>query len=342
VGEVKRPKQIGNVDARLTKLEEAIKRPSKDVWDRVNAASGIIGGVLVAGIGFYATEVYDKRSKEAEDRDRGRNVVAMELQTVEKFFPHLASPNETEKQAAIEAISSLANPELAAKMARVFGGSGARAALTNIVASAKTEKGSGVAIALSDLYKAFSQSVGLLKVNIELDNGALKEVRATCVVITEDGYALTTGHIFATAAPDSKWRITVSLGSPFIPERAAHLIKVDKELDLALVKIDEKTFTPVKYAVEPLDVGAAVTVLGFPTYLGTATATAGRVIVSSTSLGRMLLDIPSGVLGAGGDGSPIFNSKGEVIGLVESATSERTVGLPIKFARPLISMAGVP
>jgi hypothetical protein len=79
-------------DARVKALED--KKP-KDLWDKISAVSGIVAGVIVAAIGFYATQVYDQRSRTAEQLDRGRGVIATELHTVEKFFPHLASTNET-------------------------------------------------------------------------------------------------------------------------------------------------------------------------------------------------------------------------------------------------------
>jgi hypothetical protein len=124
----KNARDIANLEVRLKKIEDKLERPPKDIWDKFNALSGILSGVLVAVIGFYATQVYDRRSKEAERSEKERNVAALELQTIEKFFPHLVSNDETEKQAAIEAISSLTNVQVAIRIAGYFRGPGARAA----------------------------------------------------------------------------------------------------------------------------------------------------------------------------------------------------------------------
>lgn len=86
---------LRDLDARVSKLEVDIQHPKKDGWDKLGAVSGLASGILVALIGFYATNIYDTRSKEVEEADRKRNIVANELQTVEKFFPHLELKDET-------------------------------------------------------------------------------------------------------------------------------------------------------------------------------------------------------------------------------------------------------
>src|SRR5207302_990706 len=92
----KEPASLDELDARLERLEIAAETRGKDFWDKLGTLSGLVTGVLVAVIGFYATEVYDQRSRATERQDRERNVVAVELQTVERFFPHLVSQNDTE------------------------------------------------------------------------------------------------------------------------------------------------------------------------------------------------------------------------------------------------------
>jgi hypothetical protein len=52
-----------------------------------------------------------------------------QIQTVEKFIPHLASGSENIKRGALIAIAALGNEELAVELATAFGGSGATAGL---------------------------------------------------------------------------------------------------------------------------------------------------------------------------------------------------------------------
>lgn len=78
---------VKTLEQRLQDLEDQLKNKPKDIWDKISASSGILAGAIVAGMGFYATQVYDQRSRVADRADRERGVVAAELQTVEKFFP---------------------------------------------------------------------------------------------------------------------------------------------------------------------------------------------------------------------------------------------------------------
>ena len=66
-------------DEALTELEKRVKaleEKPKDTQDKLYALSGIVGGVGVNVIGFYATQVYDQRSRTTEQLDRERGVIA--------------------------------------------------------------------------------------------------------------------------------------------------------------------------------------------------------------------------------------------------------------------------
>ena len=78
--------------------------------------AGVLGGLLVAAIGYYATTVFNERSRVAKQQQKDRATIAEELQTVEKFLPDLASSDERINRAAILAVSLLGNHELGAKL----------------------------------------------------------------------------------------------------------------------------------------------------------------------------------------------------------------------------------
>jgi hypothetical protein len=302
-------KIIQNLEARIKCVETRLSHPKKDAWDRINALSGIITGILVAGIGFYATNIYDKRSREAEQNDKDRSVVAIELQTVEKFFPHLASNNETEKQAAIQAISSLANPELAAQIAAAFGGAGARAALTNIANAGSPQTKSSVQIALTDLFRQFSGSVGRIHVTgLNSATGSNFASEGTCVVVSQGGYVLTVAHVITQFGESGNLTISVSLGSGSAPSQLADLINLDKNLDLALLKVRATSaIVPVTISTEQLQPGDAVSSLGFA--MGQDLRVSSGIIASVNGHdGHLVMTLP---LAPGDSGSPVFNSRGE-------------------------------
>jgi S1-C subfamily serine protease len=327
------PSPLRELSARVSKLEHDVKHPDKDAWDKLSAMSGIASGILVALIGFYATNLYDRHSKQSEELDRQRGLVAVELQTVERFFPHLVSKDETERDGAIQAISSLANPELAAKIAQVFGGAGARAALTKI-ASGSPEARSSVQYALTDLYKDFGAATGLVEVTCEIMNGAPQIVHGTASIVTKDGFALTAGHLFDNDCQKASIKIGVAIRSD--RRQIASLVKVDSDLDLALIKMPEADYQSVKIASDPIRAGDAVTILGYPAGHD-LTVIAGLVSSTSSPGGRFTI---SPGLSSGLSGAPIFNSHGEVIGVILGGTDSNSTALPIRFAQPLLAMAG--
>jgi hypothetical protein len=111
---------------RLNNVEKNTK-PKKDIWDIMSAATPLISGILISGIGLY----FAYSNNEAQ-------LKLQETQTIERFFPHL-NGTEQEKKAAILAISSLTNTETAAKYAELFPSEGTASALKTIASSGSVQ-----------------------------------------------------------------------------------------------------------------------------------------------------------------------------------------------------------
>lgn len=118
-------------------------KPQKDFWDKVAALAPAISGLLIFGAGWLFTYAYNEQQLRLQ-----------EVQTIEKFIPHLMG-SEPSKKAAILAISSLTNPELAARFASIFASSGTVSALQSIAESGdqheKKVATKALAIALENL-----------------------------------------------------------------------------------------------------------------------------------------------------------------------------------------------
>ena len=98
-------------------------RPEKDHWDKIAAVSPIISGVLIFLAGGVFTFTYNQQQLKVQ-----------EIQTIEKFIPHLTG-NEQSKKAAILAINSLADAKLAGKIASIYASSGTVSALQTMTRS---------------------------------------------------------------------------------------------------------------------------------------------------------------------------------------------------------------
>lgn len=124
-------------------LEEVKGRPSprKDGWDKLACLAPVISGFLIGGCGAFIGYAYNQQQ-----------IKLQELQTIERFIPHLAG-NEKTKKAAILAMSSLTNAELAAKMASLFASEGTVSALESIAQTGNTKDRT---VAKEALAKSFS------------------------------------------------------------------------------------------------------------------------------------------------------------------------------------------
>jgi hypothetical protein len=119
----------------LGQLTEVMKsRPAdrpKDKWDKVNALSPFVTGLIVAVVGGLFTfnesrrnEILKRQEIAEGDRQAAQDTVTkehqariLELQTIAQLMPYLTSKNENSKQVAITAIKALSNTSLAIELA---------------------------------------------------------------------------------------------------------------------------------------------------------------------------------------------------------------------------------
>lgn len=150
-------------------------------------------------------------------------------------------------------------------------------------------------------------------------------------IISPDGYVLTNAHV-VEAGDD----ITVRLNDK--REFTARVIGSDRRSDVALIKIDATSLPSVKIGdVGKLKVGEWVLAIGSP-FGFESTVTAGIVSAKGRSLPQenytpfIQTDV---AINPGNSGGPLFNLKGEVIG-INSQIYSRTGGfMGLSFAIPI-------
>ena len=138
----------------------------------------------------------------------------------------------------------------------------------------------------------------------------------------KEGYVVTNYHVV-----DGATHVYIKgVGGDFSQEYAATVIEVDKENDLALIKIDDPKFAgfgniPYCIQTEAAEIGEDIFVLGYP-----MTDVMGEDIKLTTGV----INSCSGYKGddssyqisapiqPGNSGGPLFNKKGEVIGVVNA------------------------
>jgi len=136
--------------------------------------------------------------------------------------------------------------------------------------------------------------------------------------ISSDGLVLTAAHV-ALGEPGAAITVTTDDGV----RHAARIVGYDESRDLAVLRVQGKGFTPLKFASRAPAVGDAVVAIGNSRGAFDG-GRAGRVTAVNASLDA---SFPSGLvastmpLAPGDSGGPVLNARGEVVG-VSTAVSE--------------------
>ena len=158
------------------------------------------------------------------------------------------------------------------------------------------------------------------------------------VIVKEDGYIATNYHVIQGA---SKVEVTLHNGETY----PARIIGSDPTNDIAVIKIDAKDLTTATIGdSSTVDVGDLAVAIGNPLGQLGGTATTGIISaldrtleVEGTTLTLLQTDA---AINGGNSGGGLFNSRGELIGIVESKAS--AVGVEgLAFALPINNVSGI-
>ncbi|MCH8014388.1 MAG: Do family serine endopeptidase, partial [Candidatus Dadabacteria bacterium] len=148
-------------------------------------------------------------------------------------------------------------------------------------------------------------------------------------IFSEDGYIITNNHVVERA---TDIKVILQNGDSYV----AQIIGTDPKTDLALLKIKPKTKLPaVRFGnSDMLEIGDWVLAIGNPFGLG-HTVTVGIISAKGRSLGLGSYDDflqTDAAINPGNSGGPLFNFKGEVIGVNSAIIAG---GQGIGFAIPI-------
>jgi S1-C subfamily serine protease len=158
----------------------------------------------------------------------------------------------------------------------------------------------------------------------------------TQIISTGSGFALNSFGYIATNSHviESAKNITVKgINGDFTKSYIAKVMLNDKTNDLAIIKITDKDFKslgniPYKISNEIMDVGSTVYALGYPmTYLlgEEIKYTNGSISSKTGFMGDITTYQMTTPIQGGNSGGPVFNSKGEVIGISNAKITKDNV-----------------
>lgn len=160
------------------------------------------------------------------------------------------------------------------------------------------------------------------------------------VVLSADGYIVTNNHVI-----DGAGKITVRLYNG--KEYSATLRGTDKQTDIAVLKIDASGLTPAVLGDSTLlTVGETAVAIGNP--LGELGGTVTEGIISALAREvtidgeTMTLLQTSAAINPGNSGGGLFNTYGELVGIVNAKSSGTGIeglgfAIPINTAKPIIT-----
>ncbi len=154
------------------------------------------------------------------------------------------------------------------------------------------------------------------------------------VIISEDGYILTNNHVIDGA---NNVKVTLRDGTSY----EAKVIGKDATLDIALLKVDAEGLTPATFGdSSEIQVGDYAVVIGNP--LGQLGGTVTDGIVSALDRDviidgeTMSLLQTNAAINPGNSGGGLFNSQGELIGIICAKASSSTTEVEgLGFAIPI-------
>jgi S1-C subfamily serine protease len=322
------------LQAEVAELRRKVEKPPKDIWDKVTAVSGVASGLAVALIGFYATNVYNRRQRSSDERRKDQELKVSQVQAVERFIPHLSSKEENTKAAALIALSSLVNEELAVKLAITFGGQGATAALAGIAAVSGPEGGASAKRALRD--QLFS-SLQARMVTVHGENGRLV---GSGFMVDIHGLAVTPFHVGALSFRDGALRPSGALVRHRGKSAGANVLTGTAASGLALLQLElpEEPRPLVEIPQSTVDVGERVIALfiderGEPRIkVGSVQGYYGlsQLIQNEETEEPRPVVLLSHSVSRSAAGSPVINSSGNLVGLIYKAMGDVVALIPIR------------
>jgi len=300
---------LDSLSERVDKIEEELESEEKDIWDKIGVLTPIVSGILVALIGFYATNVYNRRQQIAEQRRKERELAVAQVQTVEKFIPHLSSGSERDKEAALTAIAALGNNDLAIRLALAYGGSGSRSALAKLIDSSLIDITNAASNALSKLFNILKARV----VTIHRDSN----FSANGFIASKNGMVVT-GFCAIDGCTDIK------VGFPSGNMLPASVILTDESSDLALLKVQTSDLLPM---IEISNISLTPETRVFALLItpeGNLLTKVGKVLEMDDSAeifmhpeprNRIMVDMQTE---AGSLGTPVVDEDGRLVGIIEA------------------------
>lgn len=199
----------------------------------------------------------------------------------------------------------------------------------------------------NDIYSDNINSIVEVKATTE-DVG---ESFGTGIIYDNQGYLLTNAHVISYKnLGENQLFDTFEIRFPLLEEyQSATFIKVDYELDLAFLKINDETrkYNPIEFSTSDYDFGDIVYAIGNTSNYGIGISqgiiSVPEVNVKYDDISRLVIQADINIA-SGNSGGALLNEKGELIGITTFRTKDLlgnvnygfTYSIPLKVVKEFI------
>ena len=199
----------------------------------------------------------------------------------------------------------------------------------------------------NDIYSDNINSIVEVKATTE----DLGESFGTGVIYDTQGYLLTNAHVISyKSLGENQLFDTFEIRFPLLKEyQSATFIKVDYELDLAILKINDESikYNPIEFSGSNYDFGDIVYAIGNTSNYGIGISqgiiSVPEVNVKYDDISRLVIQADINIA-SGNSGGALLNEKGELIGITTFRTKDLlgnvnygfTYSIPLKVVKEFI------
>lgn len=311
-------------------FELLVAQSTKDVWEKIDAVSGLVSGVLVALVGAVATYLFNERAHRQQQAATGQSerqratqhaqdLRVAQVQALAAFLPYLGAVEAREREAALVAISALEleDPTLAVRLAAMYRSDGGEEALARIAQSPNREASDAAVDSLTGLF-------GVLESAIVRVAGADSSFRG-CGFAIREGLICTANFVLSSKPTDAPGTLSVTSVSGSSAEAMVVWRSTDFDgVALLSTPLDLGTKLDLVGDLHRITPGTRVTIMGRDQAARGWRTTTGTIVGLHTMEDRGIVTAGSGPMltvagsraGKGYAGAPAVDDRGRVLGMV--------------------------
>ncbi|MDJ0661826.1 MAG: serine protease [Crocosphaera sp.] len=315
-------KEIETTKSEQEKIKKDIENSQKDIWDKLSIISTFVSSVILVMIGGIFTFLFQwKEIKRQTDESvkqlatKKETIRLQELEAIIKLLPLLSSKDEKQQEMAILSMKILASTKVAIEFASFISSQGTNEAVAKI-ANISEDSDEDYKLAeneLNTIFNKYLSAVVLIFPEEKSDDKRNNKNSFCAFYITNDGYLISAYKSIVNQTNTSYKVLNIDDGQ----EYNAKLIASNKELQISVFKIEESVLYSIPISKNKPFENTQILFMGLTNENTIRVSSIGK-IYKLDSRDLWYERNPKNNY-RGTTGSPVLNTKGEVVGVHQAA-----------------------